>query len=1187
MATPTLGTAFVSIEGKTDKFGPSVEKGVTKSLKGLAGKSQLEVRGDTSKFGKSIEPGVLGSVKSLAVKAAAAFAAGFVVKKGFDFAKTAVGFASDLNESLTKIDAVFLTNAGTIKDWAKGANQALGQTQQQALEAAGTFGNLFRAFGIGIDPATVMSKKLVELATDLASFNNSTVDEALLALRSGLSGETEPLKRFGISLSDDRLKLKAFQLGLIASTKSALLPAAKAQAAYALILQDSTIAQGDFARTSGGLANQQRILAATFKDIQTQIGTALLPVVLKITTALAKGLPKAFDLIRVAGRKAVQILGPVFRELADAAGAFFTAIGKGDVSGAGGLIGFAENVGGAVHDLAVAFGEFAKFSVGNIVAGFQGLPGDGGVAASFFHFIGEEARNLFDFLSGPTVAGLISNVKDRFDELVKKGGEIVQFFRDNSTAAGLLQTALVAIATALTAIVVGSKALTAFSTIRLTLQGIGELLPAILTTGPWGLLVVAVLAVAAAALFAYNKFKPFRDIVDSTGRFLKKFAIPALAVAGALAAIIAAVTTGPFIAVVGALVAVGAAVFLAYKRFKTFRDIVDNVGRALRVAFLASVDAVKTAVGAIRTAIEAVSGFLGPILSTVAKVIGPIIAAIGRNIGPVLSGVGRGIADAFSIAKTVIGDVGTVISTIVSAVSGAVSAIGAFFAALGRGIAGTKVFKFLVEQAQHFIDFVVQIAPQVAEAFGHVVAVVQGVGKILAAVFRFVGRVIGAAFTVIAQQVTFFLDIVRNTVQIVSALWARFGKFLTGPVKAAFDLIVAGVRIAFKVVETVFRLGIDAILFVWRKWGDDLARIVKGLFAPVVAVVKFVVNTIANVIRLVLAIINGDWSKAWEAAKRIVAGPIEFVITILKGFVDVISGILGGIADTVSGIFHNAWDGITAIVETAVGGVVGFVRDLPGNLVDAAGALVSTVAGLFSNAWDLFTGAAAAGAQNVVDFVIGLPKRIGEAAVALFDIVKNLFGTAWHDLQVIANVAIDNIVDFVKGLPGRIGSFALAIFDAFKDIGGKILGGILDGLKAAAGFVGDFAKAIANALIDLINDQIIGRLSGIEITIPIPFAKDIHITGPTLPKISHLAQGGIAKKGRPVSAIIGDNKSRDEVVAPLPPGFLKALDIIAAGGNGGPSIDLGGVTIIESSDGRSTYADTVRAIRTAQWLAAS
>jgi hypothetical protein len=183
---------------------------------------------------------------------------------------------------MSKVNVVFDENAEAVQKWAETSATALGQSRQQALEAAGTFGNLFQAFGISRDAATDMSTSLVELAADLASFNNTSVDDALLALRSGLSGETEPLRRFGVSLSDVRLKETALRLGLIKTTKTALTPAIKAQAAYALILQDTKLAQGDFARTSSGLANQQRILRAQLQDTAATIGTALLPTVTKL-----------------------------------------------------------------------------------------------------------------------------------------------------------------------------------------------------------------------------------------------------------------------------------------------------------------------------------------------------------------------------------------------------------------------------------------------------------------------------------------------------------------------------------------------------------------------------------------------------------------------------------------------------------------------------------------------------------------------------------------------------------------------------------------------------------------------------------------------------------------------------------------------------------------------------------------
>jgi len=193
--------------------------------------------------------------------------------------------ASDLNESITKTEAVFGSSADEIMAWSKTSATAIGQSQQQALEAASTYGNLFQAFGLTREQAVGMSMDITELAADLASFNNVSVDDAILALRSGLSGETEPLKRFGIALNDQRLRLEAARLGL--GEYAGTLPVAvKAQAAYSLILKDSTLAQGDFARTSGGLANQQRILKAEVDNAVASFGEAFLPILLSLVSVV-------------------------------------------------------------------------------------------------------------------------------------------------------------------------------------------------------------------------------------------------------------------------------------------------------------------------------------------------------------------------------------------------------------------------------------------------------------------------------------------------------------------------------------------------------------------------------------------------------------------------------------------------------------------------------------------------------------------------------------------------------------------------------------------------------------------------------------------------------------------------------------------------------------------------------------
>jgi hypothetical protein len=214
-----------------------------------------------------------GQMKSMAATIGVAFGAAQIVS----FGKDAVMASSNMAESLSKVQVVFGEGAAEVQAFGKAAAENLGISNQAALEAVGTYGNLFQAFGLGQGESQKMSTSLVQLASDMASFNNTSVDDAILALRSGLSGETEPLKKFGVALSEVRLKTEAMSLGLIKSTSEALTPAAKAQASYSLILKDTKLAQGDYARTADGTANTMKTLQAKFEDAKVAVGDALMP----------------------------------------------------------------------------------------------------------------------------------------------------------------------------------------------------------------------------------------------------------------------------------------------------------------------------------------------------------------------------------------------------------------------------------------------------------------------------------------------------------------------------------------------------------------------------------------------------------------------------------------------------------------------------------------------------------------------------------------------------------------------------------------------------------------------------------------------------------------------------------------------------------------------------------------------
>src|SRR6056297_495373 len=126
-------------------------------------------------------------------------------------------------------------------------------------------------------------------AADFASVFNIDVSEALQVFQSGLAGEAEPLKRFGINLLQSEVAAFAMANG-IAESASEMTEAEKVQARYGLLMEQTAKTQGDFANTSDSLANTQRRLTAEISNLQVEIGSALLPVAKNLVNTFATSL---------------------------------------------------------------------------------------------------------------------------------------------------------------------------------------------------------------------------------------------------------------------------------------------------------------------------------------------------------------------------------------------------------------------------------------------------------------------------------------------------------------------------------------------------------------------------------------------------------------------------------------------------------------------------------------------------------------------------------------------------------------------------------------------------------------------------------------------------------------------------------------------------------------------------------
>jgi hypothetical protein len=296
-----------------------------------------------------------GRIRASVGKIGPAAAAGLALGAAgiFQVGKALADAGSDIQESLGKNRVLFGQFAGDVDKFSRQSASSFGISRKAALEYAGTFGNLARAIGIPQKAAAETSVKLTKLGADLASFNNTSVEDALDALRSGLVGETEPLRRFGITLSANAVAAEAMRQGIVKTSKSSLefreaslkveqaqkaqnaairehgkdsmearaasiglekanreltktaaggkvelTAQQKALATTSLIFKQSKNAVGDFARTSSGAANQQRILSARIDDAKAAVGTALVGALKKGTVGLNGLIDAGADVVK-------------------------------------------------------------------------------------------------------------------------------------------------------------------------------------------------------------------------------------------------------------------------------------------------------------------------------------------------------------------------------------------------------------------------------------------------------------------------------------------------------------------------------------------------------------------------------------------------------------------------------------------------------------------------------------------------------------------------------------------------------------------------------------------------------------------------------------------------------------------------------------------------------------------------
>jgi hypothetical protein len=274
--------------------------------------------------GKGLRGGLVGGIAGAGASIVGALAVlgignliGDAVRTGVDFAMDGISIASDLSETRSAIEQVFgAESLSALNSWADGSATAIGQSELAALQAAQSFGVYGQAAGLAGGDLVTFSTDLATLGGDLASFFGGSPEDAIYAIGAGLRGESEPLRKYGVLLDDATLKARAMSMGIFDGVGS-LTAQQRVLAAQAEIMSQAAIASGDFERTSGSLANQQRTLAANFENSKAALGEALLPAMTQLVTFANTTLVPMLNTL-------VTAVGPVLSEALTQAGPAFT-----------------------------------------------------------------------------------------------------------------------------------------------------------------------------------------------------------------------------------------------------------------------------------------------------------------------------------------------------------------------------------------------------------------------------------------------------------------------------------------------------------------------------------------------------------------------------------------------------------------------------------------------------------------------------------------------------------------------------------------------------------------------------------------------------------------------------------------------------------------------------------------------
>lgn len=1015
--------------------------------------------------------------------------------------------ANSINDGIESIESegrfgvLFKGYSEEMRTWSQDLQKSLGINEYSARSTASSFFELATAQGISADSAKEMAKNLTMVGYDVASFKDKDLSQVMNAMQSAFVGNTEALRSMGYVITADMVKQEAYKKG-IAKTGSQLTQTQKAMATYSLVMEQTSAAQGDLARTISSPSNQLRILKDSLKQLSIEFGKAFTPILTYILPILNAFVQKLIQAAKVF----TQFMQAIFGKSPSSSGGGGTAGATSDLV----------DLGGAYDDVADSAKKASKSVLSFDEVNTLSNPADSSSIDTSVPSLDFDSSG--DDIDTETIPAKIQEIADKIKAKLEAFRDWFVKYKD----------VIIAVVGGIIAGFVAFKTLTFLSQIPAMFTAIGTALAVL--TSPIGIAAVAIGALAAIFIYLWRTNEEFRDNMievwerikgvfeDFNNNTLKPFADSFYN--GFLKPIADAFGTYLLPIFADLFVQLGNALAVVFELISgTLHIILDAISPVINlIADLFAVAAKyiyevwnEHLKGLVDKVIEYLSQFINAAVEIYDKFIGPLIHWCQDLLAPIIIAAFDAIC---SQLKILLGVVFDVIGGIFDICSGLIDFVmGIFTGDWERAWGGIQkifegVWTIITSIVNGFIEYIVNGFTKMYE--------------LVKLVIETLAKAIGDVFSWIFNYV---IETCTNLYNGIVDSWDEMGQYIGGILTTMGEAIANTWNDFVTIISDACESIYEYVSTVWNETYDYLSNVLSNIGKAISDTWNDIINFLGGILGNIVQSVQNNWNAIYNFLSNILGKVFQSVKDNWNNIVNFLTNIFNNILQSV----QNNWNSIINFITNALSKIVQSIQNNWNNIVNFISNVLNKILQFVKDTWNNIYNFLSNILYNIYNFIKNIWNNIYNFFSNILNSIKNVFSNAWNGISsTTSNVlnGVSNIVSNVfNGIKNTMSNIASYIGNGFKNAWSNAWRSVVNVFNNIWQGLTSFVKTPLNFIIDMVN-KVIDGLNRIKLPSWVP---GIGGYGINISNIPRLAKGGIVDK--PTIAQIGE--AGPEMVVPL------------------------------------------------------